>query len=158
MHEARRTTVFAEVDPNQKERIILALQKTGHVVGYMGDGINDAPAIAQAEVGIALSSGTDVAIETAQIVLMRSQLTQQTPIKDVDRAIKLSQATFRTIQQNLFWAFAYNILGIPIAAGVLLPTFGLLLSPAAAAALMALSSVSVVTNALRLRYGSRESS
>lgn len=149
--------IYAGVLPTDKAKVIQSLQAKGKRVGMVGDGVNDAPAIAQADVGIALSSGTDVAIETAQIVLMRSQLTQQTPkLKDVDRAIKLSQSTFRTIQQNLCWAFAYNILGIPIAAGGLLPKFGLLLSPAAAAALMALSSVSVVTNALRLRYSSIE--
>jgi P-type Cu2+ transporter len=151
--------IYAGILPTDKAKVIQSLQAAGKRVGMVGDGINDAPAIAQADVGIALSSGTDVAIETAQIVLMHGQLTQQMPkLKDVVRAIQLSQATFRTIQQNLFWAFAYNILGIPIAAGVLLPPFGLLLSPAAAAALMAISSVSVVTNALRLRYASMESS
>jgi P-type Cu2+ transporter len=145
--------IYAGVLPTDKAKVIQSLQMEGNRVGMVGDGINDAPAIAQADVGIALSSGTDVAIETAQIVLMRSQLTQQAPrLKDVNRALKLSQATFRTIQQNLFWALAYNVVGIPVAAGALLPQFGLLLSPAAAAALMALSSVSVVTNALRLRY------
>lgn len=151
--------IYAGILPTDKAKVIQSLQAEGKRVGMVGDGINDAPAIAQADVGIALSSGTDVAIETAQIVLMHGQLTQQMPkLKDVVRAIQLSQATFRTIQQNLFWAFAYNILGIPIAAGVLLPAFGLLLSPAAAAALMAISSVSVVTNALRLRYASMGSS
>jgi P-type Cu2+ transporter len=144
--------IYAEVLPTDKAKVIQSLQAQGKKVGMVGDGINDAPALAQANVGIALSSGTDVAIETAQIVLM-GHLTRSTPqLKDVVKAIALSKATFRTIQQNLFWAFAYNMLGIPAAAGVLLPVFGLLLSPAAAAALMALSSVSVVTNSLRLRY------
>ncbi|MCG9892550.1 MAG: heavy metal translocating P-type ATPase [Thermosynechococcaceae cyanobacterium MS004] len=143
--------IDAEVLPTDKAKVIQALQAQGKSVGMVGDGINDAPALAQANVGIALSSGTDVAIETAQIVLM-GHLTRSAPqLKDVVKAIALSKATFRTIQQNLFWAFGYNLLGIPAAAGVLLPGFGLLLSPAAAAALMALSSVSVVTNSLRLR-------
>lgn len=142
--------IDAEVLPTDKAKVIQALQAQGKSVGMVGDGINDAPALAQANVGIALSSGTDVAIETAQIVLM-GHLTRSVHLKDVVKAIALSKATFRTIQQNLFWAFGYNLLGIPAAAGVLLPGFGLLLSPAAAAALMALSSVSVVTNSLRLR-------
>jgi P-type Cu2+ transporter len=144
--------IYAAVSPTEKAKVIQALQAEGRTVGMVGDGINDAPALVQADVGIALSSGTDVAIETAQIVLMRSQLTQQAPrLADVSRAIKLSKATFRTIQQNLFWALGYNLLGIPLAAGVFLPAFGLLLNPAMAAALMAFSSVSVVTNALTLR-------
>jgi P-type Cu2+ transporter len=138
-------SVMAEVQPDQKAAAIANLQAAGHRVGMVGDGINDAPALAQAEVGIALKSGTDVAVETAGIVLMRDRL------EDVVESIRLSQATFGKIRQNLFWAFAYNLLGIPVAAGVLLPAFGILLSPAAAGALMAFSSVSVVTNSLLLR-------
>jgi P-type Cu2+ transporter len=144
--------IYAAVSPTDKAKVIQALQAEGKKVGMVGDGINDAPALVQADVGIALSSGTDVAIETAQIVLMHSQLTQEAPrLGDVSRALKLSKATFRTIQQNLFWALGYNLIGIPLAAGVFLPAFGVLLNPAMAAALMAFSSVSVVTNALTLR-------
>ncbi|MGB8699436.1 MAG: heavy metal translocating P-type ATPase, partial [Thermosynechococcaceae cyanobacterium] len=145
------TDVLAEISPTGKAQAIQGLQTSGRQVGMVGDGINDAPALAQADVGIALSSGTDAAIETAQIVLTRGEL-RSPRLWDVVLALKLGRATFRTIRQNLFWAFAYNALGIPVAAGVLLPTFHLVLSPAAAAALMALSSVSVVTNALRLRF------
>jgi Cu2+-exporting ATPase len=136
--------VIAEVQPAGKAAAIASLQAQGYRVGMVGDGINDAPALAQADVGIALKSGTDVAIETAGIVLMRDRLS------DVVESMQLSQSTFRKIKQNLFWAFAYNLLGIPVAAGVLLPHAGILLSPAAAGALMALSSVSVVTNSLLL--------
>ncbi|MBD1844349.1 copper-translocating P-type ATPase [Cyanobacteria bacterium FACHB-63] len=143
--------VFAEIPPEGKASAIAQLQAEGHCVGMVGDGINDAPALAQADVGIALKSGTDVAIETAGIVLMRDRLS------DVVESIRLSRATFAKIQQNLFWAFAYNLLGIPIAAGLLLPAFGILLSPAAAGAFMAFSSVSVVTNSLLLRRFSKSS-
>ncbi|BAU13318.1 copper-translocating P-type ATPase [Leptolyngbya sp. NIES-3755] len=143
--------VLAEIPPDGKANTIAQLQSEGHRVGMVGDGINDAPALAQADVGIALKSGTDVAIETAGIVLMRDRLS------DVVESIRLSRATFAKIQQNLFWAFAYNLLGIPIAAGILLPAFGILLSPAAAGAFMAFSSVSVVTNSLLLRRFAKSS-
>lgn len=143
--ELNLDAVLAEVLPDGKAAKIAELQAQGRRVGMVGDGINDAPALAQADVGIALKSGTEVAIETAGIILMRDRLT------DVVESIRLSRATLRKIRQNLFWAFAYNLLGIPIAAGVLLPSLGLLLSPAAAGAFMAFSSVSVVTNSLLLR-------
>jgi P-type Cu2+ transporter len=137
--------ILANVKPAGKAAAIAQLQAAGRQVAMIGDGINDAPALAQAEVGIAMHSGTDVATETAGIVLMRDRLS------DVVESIRLSRATFNKIRQNLFWAFAYNICGIPIAAGLLLPAFGIALSPAAAGAFMAFSSVSVVTNSLLLR-------
>ncbi|MDB9446905.1 heavy metal translocating P-type ATPase [Anabaena sp. CS-542/02] len=138
--------VMAGVLPSQKAALIQELQtQSASKVAMVGDGINDAPALSQADVGIALYSGTDVAMETAEIVLMRDRL------NDVVASIQLSRCTFNKIRQNLFWAFAYNTIGIPLAAGVLLPSFGFILSPSGAAALMAFSSVSVVTNSILLR-------
>ncbi len=136
--------ILAEVSPERKAAAISQLQAQGHIVAMVGDGINDAPALAQADVGIALQSGTDVAAETAGVILTRDRL------GDVVEAIRLSRATFQKIRQNLFWAFAYNVLGIPVAAGLLLPAWGILLNPAAAGAMMAFSSVSVVVNSLGL--------
>lgn len=142
--------VISEVLPQDKERVVAKLQEQGKKVAFVGDGINDSPALVKADVGLAIGSGTDIAIESADIVLMKNNLL------DVDTAISLSRAVIRNIKMNLFWAFFYNIIGIPVAAGVFFMNFGIKLNPMIGAAAMSLSSVCVVTNALRLRYFKRK--
>ncbi len=147
--DARRLSidqVVPEVLPEGKVEAIRQLREGGRRLAFVGDGINDAPALAHADVGIAIGTGTDVAIESADVVLMSGDL------QGVVNALHISQHTMRNIRQNLFWAFGYNALLIPVAAGVLYPLFGVLLSPVLAAAAMALSSVFVLFNALRLRW------
>lgn len=143
--ELHLSSFKAEVLPADKLNEIKRLQAEGKIVAMAGDGINDAPALAQADIGIAMGTGTDVAIESAAITLLKGDL------QGIVKAKQLSHAVMRNIKQNLFFAFIYNVLGIPIAAGLLYPAFGILLSPMIAAAAMSVSSVSVIVNSLRLR-------
>jgi Cu+-exporting ATPase len=140
------TDVDAEVLPDRKNAVVRRLRNEGHAVAMAGDGVNDAPALAEADIGVAMGTGTDVAMQSAGVTLIKGDLA------GIARARALSRATMRNIRQNLVLAFAYNALGIPLAAGVLYPAFGLLLSPIVAAAAMSLSSVSVIANSLRLRF------
>jgi Cu+-exporting ATPase len=143
--QAGIVSVVADVLPAGKVDAVRARQERGNVVAMVGDGVNDAPALAQADVGIAMGGGTDIALDAADVALMRSDL------RALTAAIRIARAAMKTMKQNLFWAFVYNCIGIPVAAGALYPTFGILLSPVLASAAMALSSVSVVSNSLRLR-------
>jgi Cu+-exporting ATPase len=142
--------VEAEVLPGDKQKVVRRYQEEGYSVGMVGDGINDAPALAQANIGIAIGSGTDVAKETGDIILVKGD------IRDVERGIRLGRRTLAKIKQNLFWAFFYNVVGIPVAAGLLYPAFGIVLKPEFAGLAMAFSSVSVVTNSLLLKRYARK--